>query len=435
MSETDNDTSTLDQKKNEDTSSDISIEEYLKKGGSFFIYIIFFILFIGIYFSNGSLLIFLGKLAQSNILPTDKGCSPYTTQPTQFDNKTPINMDIYTTMDKTNPEVDPQKVSKKISFENNSYNSSSFFIDATREYKNNSSSNFLINYFISIVESLLQKDYSLLNSYMNLINAYFSETMLILFSPILFGLLFGCLIINDFLHLVYFWFAKMSWFFKTNTNNTGEGKPTWENITLMSPFSWFIGILLVFIFFIFFFVVISVLSPLIIVRVLYVIISALFYKGVLNDNKEVNSFTLILETIKQYKLAIVWIISIFIVLLAFSHIGIIPGLLAVVVVWLLYSKKISSDLFDPVNLNKHTPYEGMFKQMIKKCTPITQHNRTTKSNNGFLYNLFIGYLLNLFGLKKIKQNGGTDLKLRKNINYENIKPSLKKIYKLSKPIN
>ena len=440
MSETDNDTSAIDDKKNEDTSSDdISIEEYLKNGIYFLIYIVICIVLILVYFMNGSWLLFLGKLAQSNILPTDKDCSPYTNQLPKFgdDANNPVKMNMYSTMDKTNPDVEPTKVSMKISFENDKYNSSNSLIDAMRKYKNASSSNFLINYFISIMEGLLQTDYSLLNSYMNLTNKYISEKFIMSVGPVLFIILFVCLFINDFLHFVYLWFSKMSWFFKTNTNDTGSGTPKWENVTLMSPFSWFIGFCFVCIFFILFFVVLFIGTPLILGRVLYVIVSCLFYKAILynadGNNESVNGFSLVLETFKQYKLAIIWIITVMIIVLAFFHIGIIPGSLCVAVVFLLYCKKIPTDIFDPIKLIQYTKYNDSdkeSKQNTKTCQPIRE--TTSKTENSFLYNLFIGYLLNLFGLTKAKQQGGKNFHEKNKNKNMNINKSLKKIYKLSK---
>ena len=440
MSETDNDTSAIDDKKNEDTSSDdISIEEYLKNGIYFLIYIVICIVLILVYFMNGSWLLFLGKLAQSNILPTDKDCSPYTNQLPKFgdDANNPVEMNMYSTMDKTNPELKPTKVSMKISFENDKYNSSNSLIDAMRKYKNASSSNFLINYFISIMEGLLQTDYSLLNSYMNLTNKYISEKLIMSVGPVLFIILFVCLFINDFLHFVYLWFSKMSWFFKTNTNDTGSGTPKWENVTLMSPFSWFIGFCFVCIFFILFFVVLFIGTPLILGRVLYVIVSCLFYKAILynadGNNESVNGFSLVLETFKQYKLAIIWIITVMIIVLAFFHIGIIPGSLCVAVVFLLYCKKIPTDIFDPIKLIQYTKYNDSdkeSKQNTKTCQPIRE--TTSKTENSFLYNLFIGYLLNLFGLTKAKQQGGKNFHEKNKNKNMNINKSLKKIYKLSK---
>lgn len=438
MSETDTDTSAIDDKKNEDTSSDyLSIEEYFKYGSSFLIYSLIYIVVIVGYFMNGSCLLFLGKLAQSNILPTDKNCSPYTNQLPKFgdDANNPVKMNMYSTMDKTNPDVEPTKVSMKISFENDKYNSSNSLIDAMRKYA--SSSNFLVNYFISIMEGLLQTDYSLLNSYMNLINKYVSETMIIFLSPVLFSILFVCLFINSFLHLVYLWFSKMSWFFKTNTYDTESGTQNWENVT--SPFSWFIGFCFVCIFFILFFVILFIGSPIILGIVWYVIFSCLLYKAILynanGNNESVDGFSLVLETFKQYKLPIVWIISLIIIVSAFIHMGIIPGLLGAFVVCLLYFKAIPipNDIFDPIKLNQFTEYNESdkdSKQNIKTCQPIRE---TSKTENSFLYNLFIGYILNLFGLTKAKQQGGKKHphdKKNKNKNTD-IKKSLKKIYKLS----
>jgi hypothetical protein len=40
----------------------------------------------------------------------------------------------------------------------------------------------------------------------------------------------------------------MYWFFKTNTNVSGEGKPEWEDVTLTSPLYLSFGICLVILF-------------------------------------------------------------------------------------------------------------------------------------------------------------------------------------------
>jgi hypothetical protein len=172
-------------------------------------------------------------------------------------------------------------------------------------------------------------------------------------------------------------------------------------------------------------------------RVSYVIFSCLLYKAILynanGNNESVNGFSLVLETFKQYKLAIVWMISIIIIVSAFIHIGIIPGLLCVFVVVLLYFKAIPTDIFDPIKLNQFTKYNESdkdSKQNTKTCQPIRETAKTAKTENSFLYNLFIGYILNLFGLTKAKQQGGKKHPHEKNKNM-NINKSLKKIYKLS----
>ena len=73
------------------------------------------------------------KLAQSNILPTDINCAPYTdTEP----NIQPIETNIF--------QTDGEKpLSMKISFPYDVYNSKNYILDMFREYKNESNSNFL----------------------------------------------------------------------------------------------------------------------------------------------------------------------------------------------------------------------------------------------------------------------------------------------------
>lgn len=390
---TDNDTSTLDEKKNEDNSSDnISIEDYLKKFGNYLLYILVFIIFIAYIFLNGSFLLFLAKLAQSNILPTEKKCSPYTDSKISVEK---LDMDIFTTIDKSIPEQQ-KNLSMKISFNNNEYNSKNYLIDSGKYYKYSSSST-ILNYLIDTFESILQKDYLFLNIIMNWVNNNFSEWAIILFSPIILTINFLLMIFVDFLSFCYFWFVKMSWFFKTNTNE--KGKPNWEND--INPVNWILGCCLVFIFFILFLILLFVGTPIILFRVLYVIITSLLYKGVINQNINVNAFSLIFEIIKNYKLSIIWTITIFIVILSLSYLGLIPGLLTVLVVYLIYSKKIDTDIFDPISLKNYTSYIGNFNQATKKCYDTTETNH----KNGFLYNLLLGYLLNLLGLSKMKKGG------------------------------
>jgi hypothetical protein len=93
------------------------------------------------------------KVAQSNILPTDMNSTPYTeTEP----NIQKIETNIFT--NDTNPPL-----SMKLRFPYNHYNASNTILDMFREYKNKSDSNFLLNYFCSILESSINMNYKILN--------------------------------------------------------------------------------------------------------------------------------------------------------------------------------------------------------------------------------------------------------------------------------
>ena len=157
MTET-NDTSTIDDKKKESNSSDNT--SYISNIGNFLTAVITIFIVIILYFSGSGALLYACKIAQSNILPTEKKCYPYEdTKP----NIQPIETNIFTTF------TDPM-LSLKLSFPYDDYNASNKILDMFREYKNQSKSYFLANYLISIIESLIQFNFSLFNNVLNMLN-------------------------------------------------------------------------------------------------------------------------------------------------------------------------------------------------------------------------------------------------------------------------
>lgn len=363
MSDT-NDTSTIDEKKGITSSN-----SYASKVINFLKSIAIAIAVILVYFSGGALMLFLCKLAQSNILPTELNCAPYTeTKPTI----TPIQTNIFT------PFTDPGMSMKlQIPYD---INSKYKVIEMFKEYKETPSSNFLANYFISIIESLFQFNYSSINSTMNFMNTTFYEEAIIGLGPIISVFLYAFKIIFNIFYFIYLWFSNMSWFFKTNKNNTGDGKPNWEDVYITSPFNWFSGVGLSILF--------AFLFPLFMLLPItcyhYVLFSILFYKAFLNG-KQISSFAIILETLKYYKVTIVSIISLFVVLLAFSKLGTIAGISSLVTLFLIYYGIISIDIFKAIpekNLSPSVSYE----QAKKTCST----KAPTSEKHGFLYNLLLG---------------------------------------------
>lgn len=368
------DTSIIDEKKEQDLSSD-STESYSSKLVGFIVSIVVVILIILLYFSSSSLILFICKIAQSNILPSEPNCAPYTdTKPTI--NPSPIQTNIFTTF--TDPEM---SMKMEIPYDINSKNK---LIEIFKNYKEKSSSNFLANYFISIIESILQFNYASLNTIMNLMNNSLPESVIIGTGPIICGFLYAFGILVNTLYFIYLWFANMVWFFKTNTNNTGDGKPKWEDVTPLTPVNWFFGAALsaLFVFILIFgFPIVSILPMLFFHNSL---ISTLFMKAIMNG-KQITSFTIIKETLKYYKLPIVYLISIFVVALAFSRLGAIPGLFSIVTIVLIYYGIISFNIFESIperNLSPSVSYE----QATKKCPSINKNFE----KHGLLYNLIFG---------------------------------------------
>lgn len=372
MSDTINDTSAIDDKKEEDSTKTSST--FASNVVSFLTSVIISILIVLAYFSSSGLILFVCKLAQSNILPTESDCFPYTENKP---NITPIQTNIFTTF--TEPEM-----SMKMEFPYDSFNSSNKILDIFREYKAKSSSNFLGNYFISIIEQLMNFNYASINTIMNALNGL-PEALLIGLGPIIIGFMFVGMLIVNLIYTVYLWFANMSWFFKKNTNDTGDGMPKWEDVTITTPIDWGLAIGLVILFIILFFLGAGVILSIVPYAILTLcIITTLTYKGLLNG-KKATALTIIKEILKYYKLAVVTIFSLFVMSLAFSKLGTGPGIFSIITIALIYWGIISIDVFKPIPETNLTPAVS-YNQAIKKCSII----KPKGENHGFLYNLVFG---------------------------------------------
>ena len=110
----------------------------VKNVGKFFVSVLALVAFIIAYFFIGSLVLYSCKVGQSNILPTDEKCFPYTDNIPVIES---IQTNIFTTM-----FTDPQ-LSLKLKIPYDKDNSKNMFLDILRNYKHEPHSYFLLNYF------------------------------------------------------------------------------------------------------------------------------------------------------------------------------------------------------------------------------------------------------------------------------------------------
>jgi len=365
------DTSAIDEKKEESSSSNKG--EYLENLGRFLSSVFVIFLVITIYYTGSGLLLYVCKLAQSNILPTDVHCSPYTDSKPNIQ---PIKTNIFTT-------GGDSPLSMKLSFPYNEYNSKNYILDMFREYKNEPKSNFLANYFISMIETIIQFNYAAFNKILDMLNGL-PETILVVFGPIIVAFISTLLFIADHIYLLYLWFAQMGWFFKTNTNDSGTGKPSWEDVTITSPFYYWCAICLVILFFILFFFSLPLISILAALSMSWCMFSCVMYKAEMGG-KIISALPIIKDTFKYYKTIIMSIISLFVVVNAFSLLGPIPGIFAMLTLALIYFGIISIDLFNPSAKENLTPVVSD-TQAKKVCT----FKEPIKEKHGLLYSWIFG---------------------------------------------
>ena len=362
------DTSAIDEKRNE--TSGTSNSDYLIDIKNFIISIIATLIVIILYFSLGGLIIFACKLAQSNILPTDTRCYPYTDSKPEIK---PIQTNVFTTFQ------EPQ-VSMKMSFPYNDYNASNAILDMFREYKGERNSNFLANYLIQIMESLFGFSYGATNKILNMLNGL-PEIIIVLFGPFIVGIMSLFLLVAQNIYAIYLWFASMGWFFKTNTNESATGAPKWTNVTLTDPVNYGIAIALVIGFIILFFFAMPVLFFISFLVFAFAAFSCITYKAEM-DGKSAYASTIIKDVFKYYKLLIMIVFSIFVISAAFSTLGTAPGIFSIVTLLAIYFGLISIDIFKPIERESMTPVVS-FEQAKKKCVGVEQ----VKSSSSFLSSL------------------------------------------------
>ena len=359
-------------------SSDNDIYSVFKNAGQFLMTILIITIIVCLQFSFGSFILFACKLAQSNILPTDIKCKPYTENSADIK---PIETNIFV----VKPPKTNELFSQKIKFPYNETNSKNMIIDAIRNLKETPDSFFLTNYFSTIFENLLCFNYYALNVFFSGANQYLNESIILILGPLLFPIIFTLLIICNNLYLIYLWFEKMSWFFKKNINNPyEERKPEWKNVSLLEPVSYCFAFCLVFFFFILFFIAFWLLFPLLsFLAVSWCVLSLIGYKGIMNG-KETTILNIISNVFKYHKVTFMTVLSLLIIIFAFSNLGGFGGLMCLITVILIYFQIIPSNIYiQEIPLNLTELVSNI--QAKKTCKAIG----TTRAKHGFLYDLFI----------------------------------------------
>ena len=325
---------------------------------NFITYIILTIIVIIIYVSCGGFILYGCKLAQSNILPTYINNFPYTDKKLSI---TPILTNIFTTT------KDNKTESVKLEFPYDKYNSKNLVLDMFREYKYEPNSNNIVNYFISLIESLMCFNYSALNIILQKFNLL-PESLIILLGPIIIPFILFFIFFFDNFYLIYLWFSNFGWFFKENenasgtnetneTNKTNKSKPKWKYVTLEEPINYAWCLFIAFIFFILFWFVLFLALPVLpFITLTICVISCLLYESTINKEK-MYSYNIVADVFKYNKVPIMIIISLFSIISAFTNLNTITGLFSIFFILAIYFDLININLFKkiiPLNLSYPT---------------------------------------------------------------------------------
>jgi hypothetical protein len=353
------DTEIIDSKRKEKNNDSNTFADAFKNIRNFVITSIVFIIIVFVHFGMGGLVLYGCKLAQSNILPTQMDCAPYTDTIPKIQ---PIESNIFETTF-GNPNV-----SQKIKFPYDEKNKSNDFIETLNGFKNDPQASAISNYFISILESILCFNYSYLNFGLNKINEILPEFVVVLFGPLIMFFYTLFLFLIDNIYIIYLWFSNMGWLFSKNTNEDENKPPKWESLSFLEPINYWIGFVLVFVFSVLLFLSYFTMSMPFIIGLLLVLTlcSMITYISVFN-NKPTHAGKIMLEVFKNYKTTMTIIISMFIVLGVFANMGAVQGIISIVVLALIYFGILRINLFKPEQQDFKTTLTS-YKQAKKSCT-------------------------------------------------------------------
>jgi len=159
------------------------------------------------------------KLAQSNILPTDINCSPYTDETGHEPEK--IQTQIFTNM-----FINKERKAMILDFPDPKNTWLEYLIKSCKEYKVKPKSSFYGNFAVAVFEGLLVGNLGFYNTIFSILNQ-FPEFLIVIFGP---GILGFILFISSFYNafsICYHWLSNLKWMWKKNNNisvndETGE---------------------------------------------------------------------------------------------------------------------------------------------------------------------------------------------------------------------
>lgn len=284
-----------------------------------------------LYFALGAIILYCSKIGKANILPVANDCIPKIPQ-------NEINMF-------TNGEN-----SQKFKFTNSPANTKNFLLDMFRGYKTQKKGKGHFSlYGIALFESLILKNNMILNSTFTFFNDKFSESFIILLGPIMLAIIVSFLGVIDCFYFLFVWFSSLSIFFTKEDNVSGDMVGL-DSTDKTSKYLWSLFKAII----VLCFTTMALgLAPFIVSIVLLSCLIGMFgYQGKLQTktgfDKELSVGSFIIEGLKFFKVGMMIIFSIIITSNAFTNLGALAGLFAIVTILLIKFDFISIGLFKPI---------------------------------------------------------------------------------------
>lgn len=352
------DTSAIDEKKNK---SDKPKSELLNFAVGILIQLIVF----GIIIIFGSLFLYTGKVAQSNILPNCLAYAPYTDISSPL-KEIPIDINVV----KTEKGAWSTKIKFPIEENMKTINGALEFL---KKMINGPKTNVFKLYIATTLQEVIACNFNVINTVYNFINEYIPETLIVLIGPFLSFFIYILTGLIDSIYLIILWFRNIPLLFSEKTETANS--TTWKNGDMWGLLTWYWSLFYIFIFIILFFVLgISFIIPILSFLVsTFCILFPLFMKS---RSAETNKPYGVSETIKnilKFKMSIIMILlSLNIIGSTSSNFGGYAAFVAIVACVLLYFFSSIYQPYMPKNSDHSTFGLGNYFQAVKECIPTAE---------------------------------------------------------------
>jgi hypothetical protein len=350
------DTSTLDDKRKQQT------QDKPKEFANFFLGIFIQLIVFGVLIIIGSLALYSGKVAQTNIMPTCLSYAPYTDVFPPI-KQIPVDINVIKT--------DKGSFSTKIEFPlEENFKTINNSLGILKKWINGPNSNVYKLYIATCLQELISCNLTITNSINNFANSMLTETWFVLLGPyILFftGILTS--VINTF-YLIILWFYNIYLLF--SEKDLSNGKTTWKEGAMWGLFNWWWGAIYVFAFTILFFTIgMGILIPITAgLTSLFCTLFPLFMKSKISETGRNYGILETFKNILKFKLNVIMIImSLYIISSANSNFGGYAAFVSVVACFILYFFSSVYHQYVPKTSDNVSFGLGDFVQAEKICLP------------------------------------------------------------------
>jgi hypothetical protein len=242
-----------------------------------------------------------------------------------------------------------------------------------------SSESSLLYYFYSIFQTIFVYDFKFLETIFEWLNNL-PEWLVVLFGPIivifLSAIWVGASSIGYILLSIYNlrFFTKERKKYDNILNKQEITVDQWESFPDSDKWgqrndymSWWWGVICGLIMLCCFLIINAFSGPVSVVIFICCLITMFSYVGFMNKNP-VTVSNIVVETLGQYKKLLAFIITILVINSAFSNIGTITGISAIVVVISIYFQWLPITIFQAFNFDNLSPFDDTYKQNTKTCS-------------------------------------------------------------------